>query len=60
MYKMSIDELTNLFGSFGFTLFNLIRGIDNREVETDKIRKSVSVEDTFKADLVDTNHVNLS
>ena len=53
MYKMSVNELTNLFGSFGFTLFNLIRGIDNREVETNKIRKSVSVEDTFKADLVD-------
>ena len=53
MYKMSVNELTNLFGSYGFTLFNLIRGIDNREVETDKIRKSISVEDTFNADLVD-------
>ena len=55
MYRMSRDELINIFGSYGKTLFDLIRGIDNREIETNKIRKSISVEDTFIDDLIDIN-----
>lgn len=55
MYRLSRDELINIFGSYGKTLFDLIRGIDNREIETNKIRKSISVEDTFIDDLVDIN-----
>ena len=54
MQKMSQDELINMFGSYGYTLFNLVRGIDNREIETNRIRKSISVEDTFLHDLNDT------
>ena len=54
MQKMSKDELANIFGSYGHTLFNLVRGIDNREIETNRVRKSVSVEDTFLSDLNDT------
>ena len=55
MYDLTLDRLVQLFGSYGYTLFNLIRGIDDREVETDKIRKSISVEDTFMRDIVDIN-----
>ena len=55
MYRLSRDELINIFGSYGKTLFDLIRGIDNREIETNKIRKSISVEDTFIDDLIDIN-----
>jgi len=55
MQKMSKDELIKIFGSYGYTLFNLVRGIDNRELETNRIRKSISVEDTFLHDLNDTN-----
>ena len=55
MQKMSKDELIKIFGSYGYTLFNLVRGIDNREIETNRIRKSISVEDTFLHDLNDTN-----
>ena len=51
MYDMSELDLVNLFGSYGFTLFKLIRGLDDREVEINKIRKSISVEDTFIKDL---------
>ena len=52
---MSKDELIKIFGSYGYTLFNLVRGIDNRELETNRTRKSISVEDTFLHDLNDTN-----
>ncbi len=55
MQKMPKDELVRIFGSYGHTLFNLVRGIDNREIETNRIRKSISVEDTFLHDLSDTD-----
>ena len=55
MQKISKDELIKIFGSYGYTLFNLVRGIDNREIETNRTRKSISVEDTFLHDLNDTN-----
>ena len=54
MQKISKDELIKIFGSYGYTLFNLVRGIDNREIETNRTRKSISVEDTFLHDLRDT------
>ena len=54
MQKMSKDELIKIFGSYGYTLFNLVRGVDNRELETNRTRKSISVEDTFLHDLNDT------
>ena len=47
------DALTEHFGSFGERLFELSSGIDNRPVSTDRIRKSVSVENTFDTDLPD-------
>ena len=47
------DKLTEHFGSFGKRLFQLSKGIDNRPVSTDRIRKSVSVENTFDTDLPD-------
>jgi len=45
------EELRKYFGSFGERLYNLSQGIDNRPVQTDRIRKSVSVENTFAEDL---------
>ena len=54
MQKISKDELIKIFGSYGSTLFNLVRGVDNREIETNRTRKSISVEDTFLHDLNDT------
>ena len=51
MYIYSIDELEKIFGSYGANLYNLIRGIDQRDVNINRIRKSISVEDTFLEDI---------
>ena len=53
LQNFGADALTEHFGSFGERLFELSRGIDNRPVSTDLIRKSVSVENTFDTDLPD-------
>ena len=52
LQKLNKSVLINMFGKFGVTLFHLCRGIDNREVETNRISKSLSVEDTFSTDLL--------
>lgn len=51
--ELSEDQLQAHFGSFGERLHQLSRGIDLRPVSTDRIRKSVSVENTFDTDLPD-------
>jgi DNA polymerase-4 len=40
-----------MFGSFGETLYSLCRGIDERPVQAQSRRKSISVEHTFAEDL---------
>lgn len=49
----SMADLAHEFGSFGATLFRLCRGIDDRDVKPDRIRKSLSVETTYVTDLPD-------
>src|SRR5260370_478378 len=44
-------ELVDLFGKFGSELFDLCRGIDDRPVEPDRPRKSLSTEEPFVSDL---------
>lgn len=44
-------ELIQAYGKFGQRLYNLCRGIDDRPVDGDGSRKSVSVEHTFSEDL---------
>lgn len=46
-------QLDREFGSFGKRLFELCRGEDSRPVQTSRVRKSVSVENTFVRDLPD-------
>lgn len=50
------SSLQEHFGSFGERLFQLSNGIDNRPVKTDRIRKSLSVENTYAEDLQTLNH----
>ncbi|MGD9660578.1 MAG: DNA polymerase IV [Porticoccaceae bacterium] len=49
--QKSLAELIPHFGSFAVRLKALSEGIDNRPVNTTRIRKSLSVEHTFTADL---------
>ena len=53
LQSFGAEALTEHHGSFGERLFELSRGIDNRPVSIDRIRKSVSVENTFDTDLPD-------
>ncbi|MDX1721529.1 MAG: DNA polymerase IV [Pseudomonas sp.] len=46
-------SLAKEFGSFGERLWGLARGIDERAVQTDSRRQSVSVETTYDQDLPD-------
>ncbi|GMU47148.1 MAG: DNA polymerase IV [Porticoccaceae bacterium] len=49
--ELSLAQLTEHFGVFGQRLHELCRGIDERAVEPDRRRKSLSVETTFARDL---------
>jgi DNA polymerase-4 len=44
-------ELVRLFGKAGHTYYLNARGIDDREVNPDRIRKSLGAEETFLADV---------
>ncbi len=41
------------FGKSGARYYNIARGIDHREVQPDRPRKSVGAEDTFMVDIID-------
>jgi DNA polymerase-4 len=49
--RLSMEELNEHFGSFGEKLHRLCRGIDERPVNPERIRKSLSVENTYADDL---------
>ena len=49
--KLTEDELTKHFGKVGRFYFNIVRGIDNREVQPHRETKSLAAEDTFAYDL---------
>ncbi|TXI94218.1 MAG: DNA polymerase IV [Neisseriales bacterium] len=51
LQKFSQQELVHKFGKFGSQLFYQSRGIDNRQVNPNRIRKSLSVERTYPINL---------
>lgn len=53
LQKLSQVELIKSYGKWGVRLYDLVRGIDHREVKTHRQRKSLSVETTFSSDISD-------
>ncbi len=51
--SLNIEQLQNLFGKHGLSLYDLIRGKDNRQVSTSQEIKSISNETTFSEDITD-------
>lgn len=51
LYEWTLMELSQEFGKFGRTLYKRVRGIDEREVEVERDRKSLGKETTFLTDL---------
>ena len=45
------EKLVEVFGKIGTYYYNVARGIDDRAVESDRVRKSVGSETTFSEDL---------
>lgn len=53
-------ELIDRYGKFGSRLYYYSRGIDNRELESKRVRKSLSIETTFYEDLTSLDLINES
>jgi len=51
LQQKTVKQLTEMFGKFGLTLYQRARGEDYREVITERIRKSVSVERTYSENI---------
>lgn len=51
LQKIPLQQLTEKFGKVGARFYYLCRGIDDRLVEPESIRKSLSVEETFPQDI---------
>ena len=49
--RLSEHELVKTFGKTGRFYYQIVRGIDNREVQPDRETKSLAAEDTFPYDL---------
>jgi DNA polymerase-4 len=49
--------LCSRFGKFGHELYEFARGIDNRRVEPDRVRKSIGAEETYAHDLDDADEL---
>jgi len=47
------QQLCDQFGKLGERFYSLCRGVDERSVEPNRIRRSLSVENTFPTDLTD-------
>jgi len=51
LQKLSFADLMQHFGKLGQNLYEQCRGLDNRKVDPNRIRKSLSVEQTFEQDI---------
>ncbi|WP_097026747.1 DNA polymerase IV [Clostridium peptidivorans] len=53
LYKLPQDFFFEYFGKFGIEIYERIRGMDKREVEITRERKSIGRETTLKSDIKD-------
>jgi DNA polymerase IV len=51
LQNISLSQLVDRFGKMGERFYYLCRGVDDRLVESESVRKSLSVEETFPRDL---------
>lgn len=51
LQQVPVETLARRFGKYGPRLSELALGIDNREVKTSRLRKSISVERTYSTDI---------
>lgn len=51
LQAIPLETLVRRFGKYGQRLAQLAHGIDHREVKTSRIRKSISVENTYQRDI---------
>ncbi|MCW3070722.1 MAG: dinB [Bacteroidetes bacterium] len=56
--KLDEDELVKHFGKSGHFFYRIVRGIDEREVHSDRETKSLGAEDTFSYDLTEIDEMN--
>ena len=56
--RLTQQELIKYFGKVGRFYYNIVRGIDERNVEPHREIKSVSAEDTFPYDLTSVEEMN--
>ena len=56
--KLLEEELVKRFGKNGHFYYQIVRGIDNRQVEPNRETKSLSAEDTFPYDLTRLEEMN--
>ncbi|MGZ0052828.1 DNA polymerase IV [Brevibacillus gelatini] len=56
-WQLSLDEVVQLFGKFGRSLYDRARGEDSREIVTDRAPKSTSRETTLSFDLYDRDSI---
>jgi len=59
--RLTEQDLVRYFGKSGKFYYRIVRGIDEREVRTERVAKSLAAEDTFEHDLItiDEMHTEL-
>ncbi len=55
--KLTLSEMINHFGKAGSYFFNVVRGIDKRQVVAHRERKSIGAERTYETDIFDIDEV---
>lgn len=57
LQSISLLDMIKEFGLFGEKLYYFVRGIDNSEVKSQRVVKSISNETTFLEDITDKNYL---